>query len=55
MVHRTSGQQLRHSSGVCPQIQGCQHGAYVGAVEEMMRIVCVGVTEGYSGDGFDLA
>ena len=30
-------------AGVCPQIQGRQCGAYVGAVEEMM---CVDVTEG---------
>ena len=28
---------------------------YVGAVEEMMCVVCVGVTEGHSGDGCDLA
>ena len=32
--------------GVCPQIQGRQCGAYVGAVEEMMCVVCVDVTEG---------
>ena len=31
---------------VCPQIQGRQCGAYVGAVEEMMCVVCVDVTEG---------
>ena len=35
-----------HSGGVCPQIQGRQCGAYVGAVEEMMCVVCVDVTEG---------
>ena len=29
-----------------PQIQGRQCGAYVGAVEEMMCVVCVDVTEG---------
>ena len=40
---RPSGQQCSHSGGVCPQIQ-C--GAYVGAVEEMMCVVCVDVTEG---------
>ena len=43
---RPSGQQCSHSGGVCPQIQGCQCGAYVGAVEEMMCVVCVDVTEG---------
>ena len=43
---RPSGQQCSHSGGVCPQIQGRQCGAYVGAVEEMMCIVCVDVTEG---------
>ena len=32
--------------GVCPQIQGQQCGAYVVAVEEMMCVVCVDVTEG---------
>ena len=42
----TSGQQCSHSGGVCPQIQGRQCGAYVGAVEEMMCVVCVDVTEG---------
>ena len=31
---------------VCPQIQGRQCGVYVGAVEEMMCVVCVDVTEG---------
>ena len=43
---RPSGQQCSHSVGVCPQIQGRQCGAYVGAVEEMMCVVCVDVTEG---------
>ena len=41
-----SGQQLHHPSGVCPQSQGWQCGAYVGAFEEMMCVVCVDVTEG---------
>ena len=40
-----------HSSGVCPQIQRRQCGAYLGAVEE---IECVGVAEGHSGAGCDL-
>ena len=35
-----------HSGGVGPQIQGRQCSAYVGAVEEMMCVVCVDVTEG---------
>ena len=43
---RPSGQQCSHSGGVCPQIQGRQCCAYVGAVEEMMCVVCVDVTEG---------
>ena len=43
---RPSGQQCSHSGGVCPQIQGRQCGAYVGAVEEMMCVMCVDVTEG---------
>ena len=43
---RPSGQQCSHSGGVCPQIHGRQCGAYVGAVEEMMCVVCVDVTEG---------
>ena len=43
---RPSGQQCSHSGGVCPQIQGWQCGAFVGAVEEMMCVVCVDVTEG---------
>ena len=41
---RLSGQQCSHSGRVCPQIQGRQCGAYVGAVEEMMCVVCVDVT-----------
>ena len=52
---RPSGQQCSHSGGVCPQIQGRQCGAYVGAVEEVMCVVCVDVTEGHSGDGCVLA
>ena len=43
---RPSGQQCSHSGGVCPQIQGRQCGAYVGAVEEMVCVVCEGVAEG---------
>ena len=43
---RPSGQQCSHFGGVCPQIQGRQCGAYVVAVEEMMCVVCVDVTEG---------
>ena len=31
---------------VCPQIQERQCGAYVGAVEEMMCVVCVDVSDG---------
>ena len=50
---RPSGQQCSHSGGVCPQIQGRQCGAYVGAVEEMM---CVWMLQrGHSGDGCVLA
>ena len=41
-----SGQQCRHSGGVCPQIQGWQCGAYVGEVEEIMYVMCVNVTDG---------
>ena len=52
---RPSGQQCSHSGGVCPQIQGRQCGAYVGAVEEMMCVVCVDVQRGHSGDGCVLA
>ena len=43
---RPSGQQCSHFGGVGPQIQGRQCGAYVGAVEDMMCVVCVDVTEG---------
>ena len=32
---RPSRQQFRHSSVVCPHIQGLQHGSYVGSAEEM--------------------
>ena len=46
--------QLHHSSGVCPQIQRRQCGAYVGAVEEIVCVMCVGVAEGHSGAGCDL-
>ena len=50
---RPSGQQCSHSGGVCPQIQGRQCGAYVGAVEEMS---CVWMLQkGHSGDGCVLA
>ena len=53
---RPSGQQCSHSGGVCPQIQGWQCGAYVGAVEEMMCVVCVWMLQsGHSGDGCVLA
>ena len=45
------GQQLHHSSGVCPQIQEWQCGAYVGAVEEMVWML----QRGHSGDGCVLA
>ena len=42
--------------GVCPQIQGRQCGAYVGAVEQMMCVVCVWMLQrGHSGDGCVLA
>ena len=43
---RPSGQQCSHSGGVCPQIQAQQCCAYVGAVEEMICVVYVSVTEG---------
>ena len=49
-----SGHQLHHSSGVCAQIQRRQCGAYVGAVEEIVCVMCVGVAEGHSGAGCDL-
>ena len=41
-----SCQHCIHSGGVCPQIQGLQCGAYVGAVEEMMFVVYVSITKG---------
>ena len=46
--------QLAYPS-ICPQIQGSQCGAYAGAVEDMMCVVCVDVTEGHSNDGCVLA
>ena len=49
-----SGQQYSHSVGVCPQIEGWQYYAYVGAVEEMMCVVYISVTKGHSGDECDL-
>ena len=49
-----SGHQLHHSSGVYPQIQRRQCGAYVGAVEDIECAMCVGVAEGHSGAGCDL-
>ena len=36
----------KYPGGVCPQLQGWQCGAYVGAVEEMMSVVYVSVTKG---------
>ena len=53
---RPSGQQCSHSGGVCPQIQGRQCGAYVGAVEgdDVCR-VCGCYRGGHSGDGCVLA
>ena len=50
-----SGQQCSHPGRICPQIQGSQCGMYVGEVEEMMFVVYVSVTEGHSGDRYDLA
>ena len=52
---RSSSQFFRQSSGVCPQIQGRQRGAYVDAVGEMMGVVSVVLQRGHSGDGCDLA
>ena len=55
---RPSDQHCSHSGGVCPQIQGWQCGAYVGAVEEMMCVMCVSVTVKYDlrkGDLFVLS
>ena len=43
------------SGGVCPLIQGWQCGAHVGAVEELICVLYVSVTEEHSGDGCDLA
>ena len=40
------GSRFRHSSRVCPHIKEGQRGAYVDAVEEMVCVVCVDVTEG---------
>ena len=40
------GPPASFSGGVCPQIQGRQCGVYVGAVEEMMCVVCLDVTDG---------
>ena len=45
-------QSLRRGLSTNP---GVTSGAYVGAVEEMMCVVCVDVTEGHSGDGCVLA
>ena len=49
-----SGHQLHHSSGACPQTQRRQCGAYMGAVEEIVCVMCVGVAEGHNGAGCDL-
>ena len=49
-----SGQQLHHSSGVCPQIQGRPCGVYVGAVGEMRWCVWV-LQRGHSSDECNLA
>ena len=43
-----SGQELHHSSVVCQQIQVRR--AYMDAVEQIMCVVCVDVTEGNNGD-----
>ena len=53
---RPSGQPCSHSSGVCPQIQWWQCGAYVGCSwqDDLCR-VCECVQRGNSGDGCDLA
>ena len=45
-----SGQQLYHSSGICPQIQGLHCGAYLGEIEEMVWVL----QRGHSVDGCDL-
>ena len=44
---RPSGQQCSHSGGVCPQIQGRQCGAYVGAVLCRYPLWCI--PRGYCG------
>ena len=49
-----SGHQFHHSSGTCPQIQRRQCGAYVGTVEEIVCVMCVGVAEGHGGAGCDV-
>ena len=44
---RPSGQQCSHSGGFSPGFSpGVQCGTHVGAVEEMMCVVYVSVTEG---------
>ena len=43
VVHQPAVQSLRRGLSTNP---GRQCGAYVGAVEEMMCVVCVDVTEG---------
>ena len=48
----TSVQSHRRGLSTHP---GVQCGEYVGAVEEMMCVVCVSVIEGNTGDGCDLA
>ena len=45
-ILRQFGQQFRHSSVVYPQVKGRQRGAYVGAVEDKVCRVWVGVIEG---------
>ena len=45
MVHQPSGQQCTHSAGGLSTNQGRQCGAYVGAIEKMMSVVCVSVTD----------
>ena len=56
MVHQLllhpAGQQCLHVSGVCPQIHGCQRGAYVGVLKKMCGCVS---QRGNSGDGCDLS
>ena len=50
-----SGHQFRPSSGVCPDFQGWQCGAYVGKVEEMMMLCMWVLQRAHCGDGCDLA